>query len=236
MKAKINLQFCIITFLLVYGCGDEKTSYEEDDKRPDENRIVQMKNEAELQVEWDNLESKVDENPELWEHVKRVFNRDLQANLPSSKEVAVRQLYRILKDPNSTASAASEALKFFVSADVKEVVRESLLNPRNDVTGWGLVITASTALVAESSKGVRDTASLPYLIHVLAKNNYPQPGSEAATIHRRMKRELIEAIKQITNFDIKSSEINVDDPEEVERVLSLARAWAKQRNIKLFEK
>ena len=190
-----------------------------------------LKPAEQLEVEWDQLETKIREHAELYEEIEGLIRRYGDSDTAVSTKERLQQAYSMLSDPEAKRSAAGRALRLFIKLEAGEVIRESLLHDH-----MGVVVPASTALLEQADRGVNCVAALPYLIHVLAKNNYPHPGSEAATTHTIMKRKLVEAIQKITNLDIKVSEINVDSIEEVERVLSLAKAWAKQRNIKLFEK
>jgi len=198
-------------------------------KEAEKPQYVQMRDVNDFKLPWDKLTAKLGTNPDLWTEVENILKRDAPDYCFKLQKNSLQQLYLMLKDPSAKASGASAGLKVFVRLDAKEVIRESLLNPRKNVVGWGLVMVA-----AEAIKNTSDEKALPHLIYVLSQNNYVQEGSEEATVHRRMKTELIEAIQQITGLDIKVSEINVNNTEEVERVLSMARAWAKQKGIELL--
>jgi len=50
-----------------------------------------------------------------------------------------------------------------------------------------------------------------------------------------MKRRLLEAIQKITRLDAGIGKTDVNDPQQVERVISLAKDWAKQHNIPLLD-
>jgi len=230
MKTKIIFFLFIMITLIVTGRKDDKESERTAENVSSIGKVVRLKNETELQATWDNIEKKIDENPDILNNIKQIYSRDLQANPPSSTQTALQQLNQLLHDPNSNPSAASSALEFFVKVDANDVIRESLLNPRRDVPGWGLVIIASKAITAK-----RDEKALPNLIYVMEKNNYIQEGSEAATVHQHMKRKLIEAIQAIIGSDIDINKINVNNPQEIEHILFLARDWAKKNNIKLLD-
>ena len=185
-----------------------------------------------FEVEW-RAASK--DQQQSWDGKLEVFNGILQQLQPIStttegkvapdyffklQKNSLQQLYLMLKDPSAKASGASAGLEVFMKLEAKEIIRESLLNPRKNVVGWDLVIIA-----AKATKNTNDEKALPNLIYVLSQNNYPQQGSEDATIHQIMKRNLVEAIQEITHLDIKVSEININSTKDVERVLSMARAW-----------
>jgi len=219
MKRIIMAYLCIAIVLLACGCGDKE--------KP---QTAQMKDASELKETWDELETEIWENLDFWRQAEAILDRYAKDYFAELKKNALRRLYGILSDPQAEVSAARESLRLFVKMNATEVIRESLLHKNRDV-----VIIASEALIQEAEKAGKDKGAIPYLIYVLAQNNYIQQGSEEASIHQNMKRKLIEAIQQITNLDIKISEIDEDDPQEVERVLSLARTWTKQKGIKLFE-
>jgi|SRR3972149_8888658 len=230
MKSKVNFFLYILIALLVTGCKDDNEPKNRGEKEVDVTKTVKMKNESELQTTWDNLEKKIEENPDLWTDIKQVYSQDAKLNIPSTSQVVLRQLYNLIQDPNANPAAASKALEFFVKVNAEEVIRESLLNPRRDIPGWGLVITSSEVVTSK-----RDEKAAPYLIQVLNRNNYPQEGSEAATVHQHMKRKLIEAMQVVTDLDIDINKINVNDTQQVEHILSLVRDWAKKNNIKLLD-
>ena len=216
MKRIINVFMCVVVVVLVSASGHEKT------------KTLQMKDQAELKETWGILGGKLHDNPELWKQAEKVLERYKKGYSAEVKKDALQQLYRLISNPKTKASVARRALEVFIKLEATEVIRESLLHPR-----WDFVIMACEALVDQATKmGVRDEAALPYLTHVLAKNNYSQPGSEDATIHRIMKRKLIKAIQQITGIDKKVTD--VDNIQEVERFLTLARGWADRKGVKLF--
>jgi hypothetical protein len=196
----------------------------------DEANIVRMKSLDKLQQDWDELENRVSENPKLWEGIKQIYGADHQFDLPASKKIAIQQLYGMIQDPNIKASTARKALEIFINTDSKDIIREALINTRPDIDAWGLVIIASEAIIK-----TKDKNAIPYLIYVLAKNNYTQAISDDSTIHAIVKQKLITAIKMISDLNIDSNKINVDDPLEIKDVLSQARTWAKRNNIKLLD-
>lgn len=222
MKRVISISLCIAVVLLVSGCKDET--------KPQKTKAVKMKHAAELKATWNTLSGELRDNPEVWRQAEVVLEWHAEDYLAELKKDALQQLYRMISAPKTKISAAKEALRLFVKMNAIEVIRESLLHKNR-----GVVIIASEALVDQAKKGAKDKAALPYLIYILAKNNYPQEGSEDATVHAIMKRRLIEAIQQITNLDIKLNEIDEDNQQQVERVLSIACTWTKQKGIKLFE-
>jgi len=215
-KMKIEIiAFLFMIILVVTGCKNDNEGED---------------NGTELQITWDNLAKKIDENPDSQASINQIFSRDLRTNPPSSTSEALQELYQLINDPNLNPSASKNALELFVKVNAKDVIRESLLNRNHEIPGWDMIIIAS-----ESVASTKDEKALPNLISVLAKNNYPQPGSESATIHQRMKRELIEAIKSITKLDIDIDKLNINDPKQIENILSQARDWAKKHNIPLNE-
>lgn len=215
MKIKITL--LLFTIISIFtGCKKDN---------PEEN------NSRGLQINWVNLAKEIDENPDLQANLNQLVSRDLQSHTPISTKEALQQLYKLIKDPGPNPSASKNALHIFIKVNAKDVIRESILNTNNEIPGWDMIIIAS-----ESVTNTKDEKALPNLISVLAKNNYPQPGSESATIHQRMKKELIDAIKSITNLDINIDKLNVNDPEQIENILSQARKWAKEHNITLLDK
>jgi len=223
MKNAICILLCSAIIVAIAGCRDEEEL--------EKTKPVQMKDAAELKPTWDKLATEVRDNQEFWRQAEAVLDRYAKDYFAELKKNALRRLYGILSDPQAEVSAAKESLRLFVKMNATEVVRESLLHKNRDV-----VIIASEGLIEEAEKAGKDKGAIPYLIYVLAQNNYIQQGSEEASIHQNMKRKLIKAIQKITNLDIKLSEINADSIEEVERVLSLARKWANQKGIKLFKK
>lgn len=224
MRRIISISICTVVVLLVANCRKDREEVAEQ-------KIVVLKPAEQLEVEWQKLDSMSRDKPELEKEIERLLDRYTEEQVRPSGTEALQRIYSMIRNPDGEVPAAREALRLFVKMNATEVVRESLLHKNRDV-----VIIASDALVAQTEKNAKNEMGIPYLIHVLAQNNYIQEGSEDATIHTIMKHKLIKAIQKITNLDIKVSEINVDHIEEVERVLSLARAWAKQRKIKLFEK
>ncbi len=223
MRRIISISICTVIVLLVANCRKDR-------EEAAEQKIVVLKPAEQLEVEWQKLDSMSRDKHELEKEIERLLDRYTEEQMRPSGTEALQRIYSMIRNPDGEVSAAREALRLFVKMNATEVVRESLLHKNRDV-----VIIASDALVAQTEKNAKNEMGIPYLIHVLAQNNYIQEGSEDATIHTIMKRKLIKAIQKITNLDIKVSEINVDHADEVEGVLSLARAWAKQRNIKLFE-
>jgi len=222
-----------LTLLLMCGCKKPAIDKSTEGAReaPKQAAKIHMKTQEELQSAWDKLESETEQDPELWKKVAEVYERDVRTSLPSSKRVAWQQLYQVLGDPNANPAAARNVLQVFIDANATEVVRESVINPRRGVPGWELTTIASQALGT-----VRDKKAVPYLIQALIRNNYPQPGSESATLHSNMKRKLLGAIQRITGLDAGIDKIDVNDPEQVERVISMAKDWAKQHNIQLLDK
>ncbi|MHC4475351.1 MAG: hypothetical protein ACYTEL_06890 [Planctomycetota bacterium] len=223
MKTVISISaWMVMVAITVCGCKPEEGRRETEP--------VGMKHETELQATWDRLDKKVMDNPDLWPDVERVVKRRIRPDWAGSKKEGFQQLYSLLKDDNARASAASEALDVFVKLGATEVVRESLLNSRDDVPGWGLVITASKAL-----RNVSDEKAIPHMVYVLEQNNYHQPGSEAATMHRRMKRELALAMADVTDLDLRVDDTDLNDKKQVQRVLTEVRGWAKKNGIQLFD-
>ncbi|MHC4648706.1 MAG: hypothetical protein ACYTBJ_24890 [Planctomycetota bacterium] len=220
MKVRVSFLVCIAVLVVGTNCRNhEKT---------DVPRAAVMKEVSELEATWERLETKIRDNPGLWEDVDRMFGGTAKVEGLHVKRERLEQLYGLLTDPNSNPASAHRALEAFVKLGASEVVRESLLNPRKDVPGWDLVITAGEAVTH-----TKDEKAVPHLICVLERNNYPQEGSEEATIHIIMKRNLLEAIGTVTGLDTRVSD--VDNIEEVDRVLSEARAWAKREGLTLFE-
>ena len=219
MKIMVNhFLYVIMVFILFCGCKGKQVPKPE------------MKMARKLETTWKRLENNFVREPNSWEDVQVVLKKHHIDYLTASKKDALQDLYNKLKEPSSKTSTARDALDTFVKLGATEVVRESLLNQRKDTSGWGLVIRASDAVGT-----AKDEQAIANLIHVLKNNNYPQPGSEAAGLHQRMKIELIETIQQITGLDLKAEEIDVDNKNEIEDVLSLAREWAKKEKIQLFK-
>ena len=225
MKMKTMVKrflYLVVVIILLCGCKDKP--------EPETVSKSEMKTAGELVSTWKRLENNFTREPELWKDVQIVLKKHNINHLTASKKDALQELYFHLKDPTSKGSSAKDALDIFVKLGATEVVRETLLNPRRDVPGWDLVVRA-----ADEIKNTKDVKALPHLIRVLGQNNYSQEGSEQASIHTIMKRKLIETIQQITGLDLKAEEIDVDNKNEIEDVLSLAREWAKKEKIQLFK-
>ncbi len=222
MRTLVRIIVCVISIsFTVCGC-------KRDDKWVD-TKPACMKEKDELQATWQKLETKVNENPALLQDIQAILKSQVKGDTPNSRIEAVQQLYGLIKDPNANASDANQALKVFVNLKATEVIRESLLNPRKGVSSWGLVITASQAL-----GDMKDENAIQHLIYVLDKNNYPQAGSEAATIHMIMKRKLVHAISVIASLDIEPGEIDLASKDQVEDFLSKARTWAMKKDMKPY--
>lgn len=227
MKTNIIFFLFITIILVVAGCKDDKES---EDNNGNLGVSLVEKSNADSKTKWDSLVYKIDENSELQSNIKQMYIRDFQKNPPSYTREILQELNNLLHDPNANPSAAKSTLEFFVAVDAKDVIRESLMNPIRDVPGWDLIIIAS-----ESVTSSEDKMALPNIINVLTNNNYLQEGSESATIHQRMKRELIESIKSITKLDIDVDKLNINDPEQIENILSHARDWAHKHNLTLLD-
>lgn len=191
---------------------------------------VSMKSTDELKSEFERLSSIVENDSNLWEQVKIVYYEDNHRIIPSSKQLALQELYHMISKSDSTTSAARKALEFFINTDSKDIVRQSFINTRTEIDAWGLMIIASEAV----SK-TKDEKAIPYLIYTLAKNNYVQIASEDSTIHAIVKQKLITAIKTITGLDIDINKIEIDDRASINMVLLQTEDWAKKHNLKLLD-
>ena len=161
----------------------------------------------ELKATWTKLQKKIDKRPE--EQVE-----------------ALQLLYKVLIDTRTSNALQSEILEYFVRHEATVVVRECLLLKFPDH-----VVRASKYLGKK-----RDRGAVPYLIYVLDKNNYSlREGGEMIGVHKTLKKTLVEAILDITGLKAKAGKVDVDKKEDVDRVLSLARSWAKEKRLTPLE-
>ena len=149
----------------------------------------------------------------------------------------------MLFDPNWQGIAPIEALTIFYKLDALEIVQESLLH-----SNYTVVFYACDFLIRLSSKeGINCDSSIPYLIKALEGNNFIESGGDKASVHRAMKSKLIMTIKEMTDLDINiknelpgselvfiRSEI-INDPQQIEIVISKAKDWAKKHTVKLLD-
>jgi hypothetical protein len=222
MKRIICFCLCIVVVLSLLGCRKREENREE-------HKVGRLEKATQLEVKWDKLTDVVRNNAEMQKEVNEVLKRDMNEDISPFSEEALKRIYGMLSNPEAKSSSAKDALEIFIELKANEVIRESLLHKNRDV-----VILACDALIDQAERGTKDANALPYLIYVLSQGKRLQEGSEDASAHIIMKRKLIDAIHHITDIDMKPSEINEDSPEQVEQVLSMAKAWANQKGIKLF--
>lgn len=225
MNRMIGISICIVVVISVQACKDER---EREELEPAKPRIGMLKSADQLKVEWTRLDNMIRDEPELQREVKRLLDRYAEEQVSLVDTEALQRIYGILRDPGEEVSAARESLRLFIKMNAVGVVRESLLHKNRDV-----VIIAGDALIDYTKRGMKDEAALPYLIHVLAQNNYIQQGSEDATIHYNMKRKLIKAMQEITDLDLKADEVDADNIDIVNTIVAGVSDWAKKKGMKI---
>jgi len=219
MRPIIVISIIVVGISFVQGC---KRAGE-----PVEAKVYAPKPVDQLHVDWAELESKVCNNALLQQQLERFKKRHGIAEGMASTEDSLKQAYGMLSDPSAKVSAAVDTLQLFGELGTQEVVHQGLLHRH-----WAVVGQAATIILKQSDQGVKDKGALPYLFYFMAKNNDDRPGNGETT---SVKRTVLLAIQRITNLDIELSETDVDNTQKVEEVLSMARNWANQKGIKLFE-
>jgi len=194
---------------------------------------ISMKAAAELRGTWHEVAARM--SPEAWKKIK-VFLKDRVNTTPSDKEDGLQALYEYVRVPESKGGQLGAA-KMLLDTDAPEVVRELLLHANKDV-----VITACMQLLKNKAEepdkepAKKDEQAVPFLVYVLARNNYIQEGSEAATIHIILKGQLVAALLHITDLGGQVGKVDVDRKEDIGRVLTAARAWAAEKKMEPLEK
>lgn len=229
MKTANTLIIYITIAMVIVGCKKKEESGGVLENKYNTEITINMKSDNELKTTWIELKNKIKNNPDIETNFMQTYQQLFRKDVVDSNQADIQRLYNLIREPNSSPSSARNALEFFIKADANTIIRESLLNPQRGIPGWELVIISTKAIGSN-----KDKESLPYLIYTLQKNNYPQEGSEDATIHQTMKRDLIQSVQKITNLNIDISKIDVDNPDEMEKILSMARDWAKKNSIKLL--
>ena len=247
---KTRVQFLFLMFVLLgicgSGCADEAEPSRTGDEVSGDTADAAMKNAAELQPVWIRLADEVDVDPDMQERITLVFEGYLQTNMPVDEEVLWQQLYLLLRDPNANPMARRETLQLFVDSRAAEVLRQVLLTPVGQSGATDFVISAARTLGR-----MKDEESLPALITVLSENG-GYPTGDGATAQTELKHALMGAIRSITGTGRDTDNMSIGaikdvdqfsqaawaarNPQETERLISEARAWALQHGIHLSTK
>jgi hypothetical protein len=200
-----------------------------------------MKEASEFGDVWTKAAARMPDDHMAW----RIINKAFPARpglLAADKEQRLAQVYTLARSgPNPlTQGLAAEAL---LEADIPEVTRELLLHPLSDVVAAAARHLAKPA-AGEKGKtpgtapepAMRDTQAVPFLIYVLNRNNYLQPGDEEATVHMLLQRHLVNAILYITQAEKEVGAVKIGEEEYIDSVLASARKWAAEKGLQPLEK
>jgi len=202
---------------------------------------IAMKEAAEFGDLWTKAAAAMPDDHKAWKRINNVL--EIKAGtLHPSKEERLAGVYALVpsgKDPGVQALAAGA----LIEADIPEVTRELLLHPLSDVVaaaarhlGKPPALEEHKAPATAPEPAMRDTQAVPFLIYVLNRNNYLQPGDEEATVHALLQRHLVNAILYITQAENEVGALKTGEDEYIDRVLALARKWAAEKGLEPLEK
>jgi hypothetical protein len=202
---------------------------------------IPMREPGELNSVWSEAAARISEDSEAWRKIQRMLQATT-GSAPPAKVDAFRLLYDCVRRSEAKMQYVNAAVVLMETGG-PAVVRECLLHANSDV-----VTSACEALLklkpkqADQSTIVagqpngRDFQAVPYLVYVLQRNNFWQDGSEEATVHFILKGRLVGALLYITDTENRAAPVNVDDEQQVDRVLALARKWVAEKRMEPLEK
>jgi hypothetical protein len=202
---------------------------------------IPMKETSEFGEVWTKAAAQMPGEHKAWKRINNAL--EIKAGtLHPSKEERLAGAYTLALCAKSRGTQGMAALAL-LEADIPEVTRELLLHPLSGV------VAAAARHLAKPTAGeehktpgtapepaMRDTQAVPFLIYVLNRNNYVQPGSEEATLHILLQRHLVNAILYITQAESQVDAAKIGEEEYIDSVLALARKWAAEKGLEPLEK
>jgi hypothetical protein len=202
---------------------------------------IPMKEASEFGDVWTKAAARMPDDHKAWKLINQAFSarRGLMAADKQERLAGVYTLAKSGQNPGTQALAAEPLLE----ADIPEVTRELLLHPLSDVVALAARHLAKPAARQEQKApgtapqpAMRDTQAVPFLIYVLNRNNYLQPGDEEATVHMLLQRHLVNAILYITQAEKEVGAVKIGEEEYIDSVLAWARKWAAEKGLQPLEK
>jgi hypothetical protein len=202
---------------------------------------IPMKEHSEFGEVWPRAAARMPDDHKAWKLINQAFPAR-SALLAADKEQRLAQVYTLARCGSNplTQRLAAEAL---LEADIPEVTRELLLHPLSDVVapaarhlGKPAALEEHKAPATAPEPAMRDTQAVPFLIYVLNRNNYLQPGDEEATVHILLQRHLVNAILYITQAEKEVGAVKTGEEEYIDSVLASARKWAAEKGLQPLEK
>jgi len=200
----VAIVILLVLATILMGCGKEPA------ETPPQVGVLKTPNE--MKPVLSSLEGDVEGNPDMQTQIDRILDDAAIIRPVNGPKQDLLNLYGLISNPDTDIPLARRALDVFIELDSQEVIRESLLHENQ-----GIVIMAGRAIIRDAEQGNPDKQAIPYLMTVLKKNNFLQEGREAATVHKILKKTLINAIK--TTAGIRGNEINVYNCQEIEKFL-----------------
>jgi len=202
---------------------------------------IPMRESGELNSAWSEAAARMSDDSKEWKGIQRLL-RASTGSAPPAKVDALRLLYDCVRRSEKKIQYVNGAV-VLMEAGGPAVVRECLLHPNSDVVASACEALlkfkpkqADQGTVVAGQPNDRDSQAVPFLVYVLQRNNFWQDGSEVATVHFILKQRLVAALLYITDTENRTAPVNVDDEQQVDRVLALARKWAAEKGVEPLEK
>ena len=202
---------------------------------------IPMRESGEMNSVWSEAAARISEDSEAWRKIQRLV-RSTTGSAPPTKADGFRLLYDCVRRSEEKMQYVNGAV-VLMEAGGPAVVRECLLHPNSDVVAAACKALlkfkpkqGDQATVGAGQPNDKDFQAVPYLVYVLQRNNFWQDGSEVATVHFILKQRLVEALLYITDTENRTAPVDVDDEQQVDRVLALARKWAAEKGLQPLEK
>lgn len=203
--------------------------------------FIPMRESGELNSVWSEAAARISQDSEAWRKIQRLV-RSATGSAPPTKADGFRLMYDCVRRSEKKIQYVNGAV-VLMEAGGPAVVRECLLHPNSDVVAAACKALlkfepkqGDQATVVAGQPNDKDFQAVPYLVYVLNRNNYQVWGSEEATVHFILKRRLVQALLYITDTENPTAPVDVDDEEQVDRVLALARKWAAEKGLEALEK
>jgi len=202
---------------------------------------IPMRESGELNSVWTEAAAQMSDDSKAWKEIQKLLLATT-GSAPATKVDAFRSLYDFARGAEEKRGqlAAAQAL---MDLGGPEVVREFLLHPHSDFQSAACKQLLKSkpkqpdkGTVVAVQPSERDFQAVPFLAYVLQRNNFLQSGSEEATVHAILKRNLVRALLYITDTENQTAPVNVHHEKDVDRVLALARKWMAEKGLQPLEK
>jgi len=202
---------------------------------------IPMRESGELNSVWSEAAARIPDDSKSWKEIQRLL-RATTGSAPPPKVDAFRLLYDFVRTSEAKTDYFSGAM-VLMEVGGPAVVRECLLHPNSAIV-WAACKPLLKFRPKQADQGTlvvgqpidKDFQAVPYLVYVLQRNNFVEWESEEATFHVLLKRRLVEALLYITDTEKGIAPVNVDDEQQVDRVLAVARKWAAEKGLESLEK